>query len=80
MERLAKRLKKEKVHVDIVSFGEEEQNIDKLTHFIETLNGAEQKESYNKYTYCTSHYLLIGITFTDVILFKHALVQCYLMY
>jgi 26S proteasome regulatory subunit N10 len=48
MERLAKRLKKEKIHVDIVSFGEEEQNIDKLSHFIETLNGTEQKDTSNK--------------------------------
>lgn len=48
MERLAKRLKKEKIHVDIVSFGEEEQNFEKLSHFIETLNGTEQKESHNK--------------------------------
>ena len=49
MERLAKRLKKEKIHVDVVSFGEEEENIDKLSHFIETINGTEQKESkYNR--------------------------------
>ncbi|XP_041346749.1 26S proteasome non-ATPase regulatory subunit 4-like [Gigantopelta aegis] len=46
MERLAKRLKKEKIHVDVVSFGEEEENIDKLSHFIETINGTEQKECH----------------------------------
>lgn len=45
LERLAKRLKKEKINVDIVSFGEEEENIEKLSHFIETINGTEQKES-----------------------------------
>ena len=44
MERLAKRLKKENVHVDIVSFGEEEANGEKLSLFVDTLNGKEQKE------------------------------------
>ncbi|KAL1122677.1 hypothetical protein AAG570_003004 [Ranatra chinensis] len=39
--KLAKRLKKEKVNVDIVSFGEEVQNNDLLTLFINTLNGKE---------------------------------------
>ena len=48
MERLAKRLKKEKIRVDIISFGEDEANVDKLTHFIGTLNGSstDQKESH----------------------------------
>ena len=65
MIRLAKRLKKEKVTVDIVSFGEEvgyhcgvcvrelsmyclldlkEENAQKLTTFIDTLNGKEGKD------------------------------------
>lgn len=48
MERLAKRLKKENVHVDIVSFGEEEANGEKLSLFVDTLNGKEQKEGKNK--------------------------------
>ncbi|RWS09570.1 26S proteasome non-ATPase regulatory subunit 4-like protein [Dinothrombium tinctorium] len=37
--KLAKRLKKEKVNVDIVNFGEEQENMDKLSTFIKTLNG-----------------------------------------
>lgn len=39
--KLAKRLKKEKVNVDIVSFGEEAENADVLTAFINTLNGKD---------------------------------------
>ncbi|KAI8499488.1 26S proteasome non-ATPase regulatory subunit 4 [Branchiostoma belcheri] len=42
----AKRLKKEKVSVDIISFGEEEVNNDKLTSFINTLNGKEGTSSH----------------------------------
>lgn len=41
MVKLAKRLKKEKVNVDIISFGEEEINDQILTTFINTLNGKE---------------------------------------
>jgi len=44
--RLAKKLKKEKVNVDIVSFGEAEENTDKLTTFINTLNGKEGTGSH----------------------------------
>lgn len=40
--RLAKRLKKEKVCMDIVNFGEDEVNTDKLAKFIDTLNGKDQ--------------------------------------
>uniref|UniRef100_A0A8C1Y012 26S proteasome non-ATPase regulatory subunit 4 n=1 Tax=Cyprinus carpio TaxID=7962 RepID=A0A8C1Y012_CYPCA len=39
--KMAKRLKKEKVNVDIINFGEEEVNTDKLTVFVNTLNGKE---------------------------------------
>ncbi|XP_054291058.1 26S proteasome non-ATPase regulatory subunit 4 isoform X2 [Macrosteles quadrilineatus] len=39
--KLAKRLKKEKVNVDIVSFGEEIINTDVLTSFVNTLNGKD---------------------------------------
>jgi len=39
--KLAKRLKKEKVNVDIVSFGEEAENSDVLTAFVNTLNGKD---------------------------------------
>jgi len=39
--KLAKKLKKEKVNVDIVNFGEEIANSDKLTSFINTLNGKD---------------------------------------
>lgn len=37
--KLAKKLKKEKVNVDIVSFGEDFFNNDVLTSFINALNG-----------------------------------------
>ncbi|KAI3358668.1 hypothetical protein L3Q82_015081, partial [Scortum barcoo] len=44
--KLAKRLKKEKVNVDIINFGEEEVNTEKLTAFINTLNGKEGTGSH----------------------------------
>lgn len=37
--KLAKKLKKEKVSVDLISFGEDTDNNDVLTSFINTLNG-----------------------------------------
>lgn len=37
--KLAKKLKKEKVNVDLISFGEDQINTDVLTGFINTLNG-----------------------------------------
>lgn len=39
--KVAKKLKKEKVNVEVVNFGEEEFNTPKLNPFIETLNGKE---------------------------------------
>lgn len=39
--KLAKRLKKEKVSVDVISFGEEVANTELLTSFINALNGKE---------------------------------------
>lgn len=39
--KLAKRLKKEKVNVDIVSFGNHIENGDLLTAFINALNGKD---------------------------------------
>jgi len=39
--KLAKKLKKEKVNVDVISFGEVELNQDVLTKFIETVNGRD---------------------------------------
>lgn len=39
--RLAKRLKKEKVNVDVISFGEEKGNNAALNAFIEALNGKD---------------------------------------
>lgn len=39
--KLAKKLKKEKVNIDIVNFGEDTANSDKLTVFINTLNGKD---------------------------------------
>lgn len=44
--KLAKRLKKEKVNVDIVSLGEEMKNNDLLTVFINTLNGKDGGSSH----------------------------------
>ncbi|XP_021919350.1 26S proteasome non-ATPase regulatory subunit 4 isoform X2 [Zootermopsis nevadensis] len=44
--KLAKRLKKEKVNVDIVSFGEEVSNNELLTAFINTLNGKDGAGSH----------------------------------
>ncbi|XP_075223389.1 regulatory particle non-ATPase 10 isoform X2 [Lycorma delicatula] len=44
--KLAKRLKKEKVNVDIVSFGEETSNNEMLTAFINTLNGKDGSGSH----------------------------------
>ncbi|KAI1305933.1 26S proteasome non-ATPase regulatory subunit 4 [Halotydeus destructor] len=44
--KLAKRLKKEKVNVDIVNFGQDQENTEKLTAFINTLNGREGTGSH----------------------------------
>uniref|UniRef100_A0A671X0C6 26S proteasome non-ATPase regulatory subunit 4 n=1 Tax=Sparus aurata TaxID=8175 RepID=A0A671X0C6_SPAAU len=44
--KMAKRLKKEKVNVDVINFGEEEMNTEKLTAFINTLNGKEGAGSH----------------------------------
>jgi len=44
--KLAKKLKKEKVNVDIVNFGEESVNTDKLNVFITTLNGKDGQLSH----------------------------------
>ena len=48
LERLAKRLKKENVNVDVISFGEEEANGEKLSLFVDTLNGKEPREGRTK--------------------------------
>ena len=44
--KLSKRLKKEKVNVDIVSFGEEEKNNTILNEIISTINGKEGTGSH----------------------------------
>ena len=44
--KLAKKLKKEKVNIDIVSFGEDEENNDILNKFITTINGKEGTGSH----------------------------------
>jgi 26S proteasome regulatory subunit N10 len=46
VEKLAKRLKKEKVNVDIVSYGEHQKNNELLTAFINTLNGKDGTGSH----------------------------------
>jgi len=44
--KVAKKLKKEKVNVDIVSFGEDEVNADALKKFVETVNGKDGTGSH----------------------------------
>ena len=44
--KLAKRLKKEKVNVDIINFGEEETNNAVLNEFIEIINGSSGNMSH----------------------------------
>lgn len=44
--KLAKKLKKEKVNVDIVSFGDHPGNNDLLTAFVNTLNGKDGTGSH----------------------------------
>lgn len=39
--QIAKKLKKEKIQVDVVCFGEDQVNCDKLKGFVETLNGKD---------------------------------------
>jgi len=46
MIKLAKKLKKEKVNIDIVNFGEDECNADILNKFISTINGKEGTSSH----------------------------------
>lgn len=44
--KIAKKLKKEKVNVDVVSFGEDETNKELLQKFIETVNGRDGSGSH----------------------------------
>ncbi|XP_022086681.1 26S proteasome non-ATPase regulatory subunit 4-like isoform X2 [Acanthaster planci] len=44
--KLAKKLKKEKVNVDVVNFGEDKLNTEKLTAFIDTINGSDGTGSH----------------------------------
>lgn len=44
--KIAKRLRKEKVNVDIVNFGEEEENAQKLSSFINTINRGDGTSSH----------------------------------
>jgi len=46
MIKLAKKLKKEKVNIDVVNFGEDECNADILNKFISTINGKEGTSSH----------------------------------
>merc|ERR1711951_229420 len=46
MIKLAKKLKKEKVNIDIVNFGEDESNTDLLNKFVTTINGKEGTGSH----------------------------------
>ncbi|XP_014675701.1 PREDICTED: 26S proteasome non-ATPase regulatory subunit 4-like isoform X2 [Priapulus caudatus] len=44
--KLAKRLKKEKVNIDIVNFGEEGENTEKLMNIVNTVNGKDGNSSH----------------------------------
>lgn len=44
--RIAKKLKKEKVNVDLVLFGQEEDSHEKMSQFIDTLNGKDGSGSH----------------------------------
>ncbi|KAL5022296.1 hypothetical protein ScPMuIL_001451 [Solemya velum] len=44
--KIAKKLKKEKVNCDVINFGEEPVNTEKLTAFINTINGKEGTSSH----------------------------------
>lgn len=44
--KMAKKLKKEKVSVDLINFGEDNLNTDKLTAFVNTINGSEGTGSH----------------------------------
>lgn len=44
--KLAKKLKKEKVNVDIINFGQDGENTEKLTTFVNTINGNEGTGSH----------------------------------
>lgn len=44
--KIAKKLKKEKVSVDVVNFGQDAENTEKLTTFINTINGSEGTGSH----------------------------------
>ena len=46
MIKLAKKLKKENVNIDVVNFGEDECNADILNKFISTINGKEGTGSH----------------------------------
>jgi len=46
MTKLAKKLKKEKVSIDIINIGEEEHNTELLNKFVETINGKEGTSSH----------------------------------
>jgi len=46
MIKLAKKLKKEKVHIDIINFGEDSVNTDLLNKFVTTINGKEGTGSH----------------------------------
>lgn len=58
--KLAKKLKKEKVNVDIISFGEDSTNSDVLTTFISTLNG--KVSSLTVFFFYYNNFFLFTIT------------------
>ncbi len=84
IERLAKRLKKENVSVDIVSFGEADANGVKLSAFVDTLNGSkEPKEGKSKWVVlinalpinmCTHPLNIVHVIILYMVIFANTLI------
>ena len=65
--KLAKRLKKENVNVDVVNFGESETNTEKLKTFIETLNGGKDNAGSHLLTVAASLFLRTALNRSPII-------------
>jgi len=65
--KLAKRLKKEKVNVDVVNFGEDDANSEKLKTFIETLNGGKENSGSHLVTVAATPHLNDALVSSPII-------------
>lgn len=65
--KLAKRLKKENVSVDVVNFGESEANAEKLKTFIETLNGGKDNAGSHLLTVAATLFLSTALNRSPII-------------